>query len=130
MINQGQGTVVHVSSGAAHMARPESIAYSASKAALNVYSKGLATEVGPHGIRVHVVSPGLISSSRTAEVAAERGTDPETLTQQTAASLQIPLKRAGTIEEAAQLIVFLASPTASYLTGAQFVVDGGAFPTV
>jgi NAD(P)-dependent dehydrogenase (short-subunit alcohol dehydrogenase family) len=130
MIEQGSGAVVHVSSNAAHMARPESLAYSASKAALNVYSKGLASEVGPHGVRVNIVSPGLISTSRIAEVAAERGTDADILTEQIAASLQIPLRRAGTVEEAPQLILFLASPIASYVTGAQFAVDGGAFPTV
>ena len=130
MIEQGSGAIVHVSSNAAHMARPESLAYTASKAALNAYSKGLASEVGAHGVRVNVVSPGLISTSRIAEVAAERGTDADTLTDQIAASLQIPLRRAGTAEEAAQLILFLTSPSASYLTGAQFTVDGGAFPTV
>lgn len=130
MIERGSGSVVHVSSNAAHMARPESLAYSASKAALNVYSKGLATEVGPHGVRVNVVAPGFIRTSRIEEVAAEHDTDPDSLTDQIAASLQIPLGRAGSADEAAALIVFLASPRASYLTGAQFTVDGGAFPTV
>ena len=130
MVDQGSGVVVHISSNAAHMARAESLAYSASKAALDVYSKGLAGEVGPRGVRVNIVSPGFISTARITELAAERGTDSGTLTDQIAASLQIPLRRAGKAEEVAQLILFLASPAASYLTGAQFVVDGGAFPTV
>jgi NAD(P)-dependent dehydrogenase (short-subunit alcohol dehydrogenase family) len=130
MLAQGHGAIVHVSSGAARIARPTSLPYSAAKAALNVYSKGLASEVGPSGVRVNVVSPGLISTSRITELAAEQDTDPNTLTAQIAASLQIPLARAGTAAEAAHLILFLVSPAASYLTGTQFTVDGGAFPTV
>jgi NAD(P)-dependent dehydrogenase (short-subunit alcohol dehydrogenase family) len=130
MLAQGAGAIVHVSSGAARIARPTSLPYSAAKAALNAYSKGLASELGAHGIRVNVVSPGFISTSRIAEVAAEQKTDSETLTGQIAASLGIPLGRAGTADEAAQLILFLVSPAASYLTGTQFTVDGGAFPTV
>jgi NAD(P)-dependent dehydrogenase (short-subunit alcohol dehydrogenase family) len=130
MIAQRSGAIVHISSGAARLARPTSLPYSASKAALNAYSKGLANELGAHGIRVNVVSPGLISTSRIAELASEQGTDSESLTSQIAESLAIPLGRAGTAEEAAQLILFLVSPAASYLTGSQFMIDGGTFPTV
>jgi len=130
MIAQRSGAIVHISSGAARLARPTSLPYSASKAALNAYSKGLANELGAHGIRVNVVSPGLISTSRIAELASEQGTDSESLTSQIAESLAIPLGRAGTAEEAAQLILFLVSPGASYLTGSQFMIDGGTFPAV
>jgi NAD(P)-dependent dehydrogenase (short-subunit alcohol dehydrogenase family) len=130
MIAQRSAAIVHISSGAARLARPTSLPYSASKAALNAYSKGLANELGAHGIRVNVVSPGFISTSRIAELASEQGTDSESLTSQIAESLAIPLGRAGTAEEAAQLILFLVSPAASYLTGSQFMIDGGTFPTV
>jgi NAD(P)-dependent dehydrogenase (short-subunit alcohol dehydrogenase family) len=130
MIAQRSGAIVHISSGAARLARPTSLPYSASKAALNAYSKGLANELGAHGIRVNVVSPGFISTSRIAELASEQGTDSESLTSQIAESLAIPLGRAGTAEEAAQLILFLVSPAASYLTGSQFMIDGGTFPAV
>jgi NAD(P)-dependent dehydrogenase (short-subunit alcohol dehydrogenase family) len=131
MLAQGAGgAIVHVSSGAARIARPTSLRYSATKAALNAYSKGLASELGPHGVRVNVVSPGFISTSRITELAAEQDTTPDAITTQIAGSLQIPLGRAGTAEEAAQLILFLVSPAASYVTGTQFTVDGGAFPTV
>jgi NAD(P)-dependent dehydrogenase (short-subunit alcohol dehydrogenase family) len=130
MLESTGGAIVHVSSGAAKIARPTSLPYSATKAALNAYSKGLANEVAAQGIRVNVVSPGFISTSRIAELAAEQNTDPDTLTTEIASSLHIPLARAGTPEEAAQLILFLVSPAASYLTGAQFTVDGGAFPTI
>jgi NAD(P)-dependent dehydrogenase (short-subunit alcohol dehydrogenase family) len=130
MVERGHGSVVHVSSGAARIARPVSLAYTASKAALNAYSKGLATEVAASGVRVNAVSPGLISTSRVAELAAEQGTDPETLVRSIAEGLQIPLGRAGTADELAQLVAFLVSPAASYIVGTNIVVDGGAFPTV
>ncbi len=130
MVERGHGAVVHISSGAARIARPESLAYTASKAALNAYSKGLATEVAARGVRVNAVSPGLISTSRIIELAAEQGTDPETMTRGIAQDLQIPLGRAGTPEELAQLVTFLVSPGASYIVGTNILVDGGAFPTL
>lgn len=134
MVTQRSGAIVHVSSGAARLPRPASLAYSAAKAALTVYSKGLANEVGPHGIRVNVVAPGLIRTAaldrRLTSLAEQSGTDPDTALDQIVDSLSIPLRRAGTAAEAAELIVFLVSPAASYLTGSQYVVDGGALPTV
>lgn len=130
MIQQRSGAIVHVSSGAARIARPASLPYSAAKAALNAYSKGLAADLGPHGVRVNVVSPGLIATSRIHEVAAERDAAPEAVAADIVRSLQIPLGRAGHADEAARLILFLVSPAASYLTGAQFTIDGGLFPTV
>jgi NAD(P)-dependent dehydrogenase (short-subunit alcohol dehydrogenase family) len=131
MLAEGAGgAIVHVSSGAAKIARPTSLPYSATKAALNAYSKGLASELGPHGVRVNVVSPGFISTSRISELAAEQDTTPDAITTQIAESLQIPLGRAGTADEAAKLILFLVSPAASYVTGTQFTIDGGAFPVV
>jgi NAD(P)-dependent dehydrogenase (short-subunit alcohol dehydrogenase family) len=81
-------------------------------------------------VRVNAVSPGLISTSRIAELAVEQGTDPETLVRRIAEGLQIPLGRAGTADELAQLVAFLVSPAAGYIVGANIVVDGGAFPTV
>lgn len=128
MLERGHGSVVHVSSGAARIARPPSLAYTASKAALNAYSKGLATEVASRGVRVNAVSPGLISTSRVTELAAEQG--PDALTRRIAEDLKVPVGRAGTSEEMAQAIVFLLSPAAAYIVGANLIVDGGAFPTV
>ena len=130
MVERGHGAVVHVSSGAARIARPASLAYTASKAALSAYSKGLATEVAGSGVRVNAISPGLIRTSRAAELAAEQGTDPDTLTRRIAEDLKVPAGRAGTSEEMAQAIVFLLSPAASYIVGTNLTVEGGAFPTV
>lgn len=111
-----------------------SLPYTAAKAALNAYSKGLANEVGPHGIRVNIVSPGLIYTStlkaRIAAVAREQNAEPEAVLRSTVDAMNIPLQRAGTSQELAQLIVFLASPAASYLTGSQFTAAGGFLPTL
>ena len=135
MIAQGSGgSIVHVGSNAARMPRPASLPYTAAKAALTAYSKGLAREAGPHGIRVNVVLPGLIHTealdTRMASLAGQAGSTPDSVLESTVAALGIPLERAGTADDVAQLIAFLVSPAAAYLTGSQFTVDGGALPTV
>jgi len=110
MVQRGSGSVLHVSSGAARIARPGSVAYS--------------------GVRVNAVSPGLIHTSAADAVAAEQDIDADTLVQRTAQTLNIPAGRAGTPEEFAAAAVFLLSPDASYLTGSVWNIDGGLFPTV
>jgi NAD(P)-dependent dehydrogenase (short-subunit alcohol dehydrogenase family) len=135
MIAQGRGgAIIHVGSNAARMPRPASLPYTAAKAALSAYSKGLARQAGPHGIRVNVVLPGLIRTealdTRMAALADQTGATAETVLENTIAALAIPLERAGTADDVAQLITFLASPAAAYLTGSQFTVDGGALPTL
>jgi NAD(P)-dependent dehydrogenase (short-subunit alcohol dehydrogenase family) len=128
------GSIVHVGSGAARLPRPASLPYTAAKAALTAYSKGLAKQVGRHGIRVNVVLPGLIRTealaARMAELAEQEGSEPEAVLERTIAAADIPLARAGSAAEVAQLITFLASPDAAYLTGSQFTVDGGVMPAI
>jgi NAD(P)-dependent dehydrogenase (short-subunit alcohol dehydrogenase family) len=65
-----------------------------------------------------------------ASVARQAASTPESVLESTVAALGIPLGRAGTAADVAQLIAFLVSPAAAYLTGSQFTVDGGALPTV
>jgi NAD(P)-dependent dehydrogenase (short-subunit alcohol dehydrogenase family) len=135
MIAQGSGgSIIHVGSNAARMPRPASLPYTAAKAALTAYSKGLARQAGPHGIRVNMVLPGLIRTealdARMASIADQTGATPESVLEGTIAALGIPLERVGTADDVARLITFLVSPDAAYLTGSQFTVDGGALPTL
>jgi 3-oxoacyl-[acyl-carrier protein] reductase len=92
-------------------------AYAAAKGGLLTYTKGLAKELAPHGVRVNGVAPGVIATPYH-----ERYSPPE-LMQKFVAT--IPLGRAGTSEEVADVIVFLASPAARYLTGETVEVNGG-----
>jgi NAD(P)-dependent dehydrogenase (short-subunit alcohol dehydrogenase family) len=134
MIAQRSGVILHVTSGQARLPGPGALPYAAAKAALTTYSKGLANEVGPQGIRVNVVVPGLIvtaaSERRLYERAEADGTDYGVELERTVDGLGIPLRRAGRAGEVAELLAFLASDSGSYITGSQYVVDGGALPTV
>jgi NAD(P)-dependent dehydrogenase (short-subunit alcohol dehydrogenase family) len=134
MIDRGAGVIVHVSSGQARLPGPASLPYAAAKAALITYSKGLANEVGPHGIRVNVVLPGLIETAavatRIAVMAQQLGGDEAAARQALIDRVGIPLGTPGSSEDVADLIEFLASDRARYLHGTQLAVDGGAFPTL
>ncbi|GLZ01300.1 oxidoreductase [Actinoplanes sp. NBRC 103695] len=134
MMAQRSGVVVHIGSGAARLPQPAALAYAAAKAALSAYSKGLANAMAPHGIRVTTVNPGVIEttglSNRLTQVAAESGIDVTEARRRQAELFRIPLGEFGTADDVAELVTFLASPRARYLTGTQFVVDGGFFPAV
>lgn len=96
---------------------PGAAAYAAAKGGLLTYTKGLAKELAPYGVRVNGVAPGVIATPYH-----ERYSSPE-LFQKYVAS--IPLGRAGTSEEVAEVVLFLASPAARYMTGETIEVNGG-----
>ena len=106
------GSIVNISSGAA-IGRPTLSAYSAAKSALEAYSRAIALEWGPAGIRVNVVSSGTVRTARTSHL------------DMTEAAKAIPLRRRGKPEEVAHATVFLLSDLASYTTGHTLDVDGG-----
>jgi 3-oxoacyl-[acyl-carrier protein] reductase len=118
MIERGSGAIVNVSSVAAHNGGgPGALAYAAAKGAIVSFSKALAKELSPKGVRVNCVAPGLIDTAfhekHTARAVFE------------AVEKTIPAGRAGTPDEVGRVIAFLAGPDAGYLAGETIEVNGG-----
>ncbi|WP_233800433.1 SDR family oxidoreductase [Paraburkholderia sp. HP33-1] len=112
------GAIVNVSSAAARLGSPnEYVDYAGSKGAIDTMTLGLAKELGPQGVRVNAVRPGLIDT----EIHASGG-KPERAAQ---LGVTTPLGRPGRADEVAEAIVWLLSDAASYVTGALFDVAGG-----
>ncbi|PKR46082.1 oxidoreductase [Streptomyces sp. EAG2] len=134
MVERGSGVVVHVSSIASQLPQRTEASYAAAKAALNTYSRELATEVGAHGVRVVCVLPGFVvtdgATAHLKHMAEKQGMTTEEVTRQIVDHLNVPMGRPGDPEDVAEMITFLASGRAKWLTGAQFRVDGGIIPTV
>ena len=135
MLKQGAGVIVHVTSIQHVLPLPESTtAYAAAKAALSTYSKALSKEVAPKGVRVVRVAPGWIETEAAVHLAARladaAGTDYEGGKQIIMRSLGgVPLGRPAKPREVADLITFIVSPRAGYVTGTEIVIDGGTVPT-
>ncbi|AGZ42370.1 oxidoreductase [Actinoplanes friuliensis] len=134
MVDQGSGVVVHVSSIASRLPQRTEASYAAAKAALNTYSRELALEVGGHGVRVLCVLPGFVVTEGATEhltrMAEAQGIGFDEVEQQIVDHLNVPMGRPGDPEDVAEMIAFLASRRAKWLTGAQFRVDGGILPAV
>ncbi len=112
------GSIVNVSSAAARLGAPgQYVDYAAAKGAIDAFTIGLAKEVGPDGIRVNAVRPGLIET----DIHASGGLPNRVRDLQH----QVPMGRGGTAQEVAQLIVWLLSDAASYTTMSLIDVSGG-----
>ena len=116
MISHQRGTIVNVSSMWGEVGASCEVAYSATKAALIGLTKALAKEVGPSGVRVNCVTPGVIDTDMNAQLTDE---DRAQLADET------PLGRIGTAEEVANTILFLCGESSSFITGQVLGVSGG-----
>ncbi len=123
MRGRGGGALVHVASISGAHPQANSGAYSASKAALIVMSQQLALELGAQGIRSNTVSPGMVRTPMTEQYYAVPG-----VTERRGAA--VPLGRVADPFDIADVVAFLASDRARYVTGADIVVDGGFTTTL
>ena len=115
-------SIINLSSINAYTGMPNTAIYAASKAALNAFTRTAATELAPRNIRINSVNPGPVATPIYGKVDM-----PEADLNDFAAAMQnrIPLKRFGQPEEIANLVAFLASDDASYITGSEYNIDGG-----
>lgn len=128
MLNQKSGCIINIASDAGRSAGPRSTVYGAGKGGIIAFSKSLAYELGPFGIRVNCVSPGVIRTTRAEAIASGDKTSPEAVKyfEEVEALLkQVPLGRIGIPQEIANAVVFLASDASSYITGQTLSVNGG-----
>jgi len=118
MLSAGRGAIINITSVHEEISLPGSASYDAAKAGLRSVTRTLALELAPRGIRINNVAPGMIATPMT----EDRLEDPE---QARKSAAQIPLRRPGKPQEVANVVLFLASDDASYVTGSSYFVDGG-----
>ena len=126
MRERGSGSIVHISSAAVPAAVGPFLHYTAAKAALENYSRGLAAELAPSGIRVNTVSPGR-TATPGGEATREQWAQMDT-SGGGGATASPPLGREGRPDDIAHAVLFLVSDRADWLTGSGLIVDGGEFP--
>ena len=118
MMKKRSGRIINISSVVGATGNPGQTNYAAAKAGLVGFSKSLAREIGSRNITVNTVAPGFIDTDMTRELSQQ---------QKDSLTSQIPLGRLGSPDEIAAAVVFLASPSAAYITGETIHVNGGMY---
>lgn len=121
MVAAGGGSIVNIGSNISMMAEADSSHYMASKGGINSLTFALASELGPHGIRINTIAPGEVQVDRDPTV-YQSGPGQERISR-------VPLRRPGIPAEVAQLAVFLASDASAYISGTVIPIDGGQLAT-
>jgi NAD(P)-dependent dehydrogenase (short-subunit alcohol dehydrogenase family) len=136
MVERRWGVVLHIVSMQQRLPPHDAtLANAVAKGALSTYNRGLANEVGPKGVRVNMISPGLTETSGVhgmiLDMVKSRGIDEEAARREFMNLVSgIPIGRPGMPEEVAELVAFLASDRGASIHGADYVVDRGLLPTV
>jgi 3alpha(or 20beta)-hydroxysteroid dehydrogenase len=123
MIAAGAGSIVNISSVEGLAGMPYLTAYTSTKFAIRGMTKVAALELGPSGIRVNSVHPGMVETDMVKDAAGGHDVDLSPVAK------RIPLRRMGQSEDIAQVVLFLASERSAYVTGAELAADGGATAT-
>lgn len=118
MVKAGRGVIINMSSQMGHIGGPNRTVYCTTKHAIEGLTKAMAVELAASGVRVNSVAPTYIETPMTKPFFENEAFRQDTLRR-------IPLGRVGTVAEVAAAVVFLASPSASLITGASLLVDGG-----
>lgn len=131
MMTRGAGSIVNIGSVAGSRPSPANLVYGASKAALASVGTSLAAALAPHGIRVNTVCPGLIDTPLTAQTDLRLAETTGRSVEQVRADRRdaVPLQRLGATDEVADLVAYLISDRAGYITGQAVHVNGGSVMT-
>jgi 3-oxoacyl-[acyl-carrier protein] reductase len=116
MIKQKSGSIINISSMWGNVGASCEVIYSASKGAINAFTKALAKELAPSNIRVNAIAPGVINTEMNGWLSAE---DRKSLME------EIPMMKFGEVDDIGNLVTFLASENSKYITGQVITVDGG-----
>ena len=123
MVARGRGRIINIASVQSELARPGVSAYAATKGAVKMLTKGMAVDLGPHGITVNAIGPGYFKTELTAPLVADAKFSEWVINH-------TPSRRWGDVEDLAPVAVFLASDAGRFVNGHVLYVDGGMTATL